>query len=144
MGYLVCGIYNERPEMCRRYPESGSYVPDGCAFYFADGERKGACDPDCQASCCSLPRHQGEPTGPAMPEIAGGLPCKHLVYVDVHPALSGDGQADTVPVEDRGDDQPELDPVELALAEIDRRKGNRARLEEMGGRGGSGEGSTKR
>ena len=90
-----------------------------------------------------LPRHQGEPTGPAMPEIAGGIPCKYLVYSETHPALSGDRKADTVVEEDRGGDREELDPVELALAEIGRHKGDRSRLAEMGSRGGVGEGGDK-
>jgi len=140
MGYLICGIYENRPEMCKRYPELGSYIMEQCSFYFANGERKGECDPECQASCCSEPRHQGEPTGPAMPEIAGGVPCKHLIYVDTHPAMSGNRKADTSPEEDRGDDRKELDPIELALAAINGRKGDRSRLTEMGGGGGSGEG----
>lgn len=143
MGYMICGIYDKRPEQCRRYPEPGSYIMDQCSFYFENGERKGECDPDCQASCCMEPRHKGEPTGPAMPEIAGGLPCKHLVYSATRPGVSSDGKADTTPEEDRGDDREELDPVELALAEINRRKGNRARLTEMGGGSGSGEGGEK-
>lgn len=143
MGYLICGIYEDRPEMCKRYPESGSYIPEQCAFHFADGKRKGSCDPDCQASCCMLPRHQGEPTAPGMPEIAGGLPCKHLEYVDTHPALSSDGKKDT-PVEGDGEsDRKEPDPLELVLAEINRHKGDRSRLAEVGRGGGTGEGSDK-
>ena len=144
MGYMICEIYDKRPEMCKRYPEPGSYMLDQCSFYFADNERKGACDPNCQASCCTLPRHQGEPTGPAMPEIAGGLPCKHLVYSETHPALSGIGKADTVPEGDRGGDREGPDPVELALAEIDRRKGDRPSLTEVGDRGGAGKGGEER
>lgn len=140
MGYLICGIYENRPEMCKRYPESGSYVTEQCSFYFADGERKGECDPDCQASCCMLPRHQGEPTGPAMPEIAGGLPCKHVVYSETHPALPGNGEADTAAGGDRAEDKSVPDPIELVLAEIDSRKGDRSRLEKLGGDGGPGEG----
>lgn len=137
MGYMICGIYDKRPEACKRFPERGSYVPDQCSFYFADNERKGNCDPNCQASCCMLPRHKGEPTGPAMPEIAGGVPCKHLVYSETHPAMPGDRQADTSSGEDRGGDREELDPVELALAEISRRKGDSSRLTEMGAGGGT-------
>lgn len=143
MGYMICGIYEDRPEECKRYPEPGSYMLKQCSFYFADNERKGACDPECQAGCCMLPRHQGEPTGPAVPEIAGGLPCKHLVYAKAHPALSTDRKADTAAGKDRRDDSEELDPVELALAEIDRYKGDRARLAAMGGRNGTGEGGEK-
>lgn len=129
MGYLICGIYDERPEMCARYPELGSYIVDQCSFYFVDGKRKGKCDPECQASCCAQPRHNGDPTGPAMPEIAGGKPCRHLVYSETHPSLSGDGKADTSPGGDREGDRVESDPVEVALAEIGRRKGRRADAE---------------
>jgi hypothetical protein len=123
MGYYCCGIYDERPESCRRYPEPGSYVPPTCTFYFADGQRKGACSPECNASCCMLPRAGGEPGGAAMPEIAGGLPCQHLIYVGQHPAVSGIRETDTEPGGDRGEDQPVTDPVELVLAEKRRREG---------------------
>ena len=133
MGYLICGIYENRPEMCKRYPESGSYIPEQCTFYFADGERKGSCDPECQASCCMLPRHQGEPTAPAMPEIAGGLPCKHIVYSETHPTLPGDGKADSVSEGDRAEDRRVPDPVESVLAEISRGKGGGEGTERLGG-----------
>lgn len=141
MGYLICEIYKDRPEMCKRYPESGSYILEQCSFYFADGKRKGHCDPECQASCCALPRHQGEPTSPALPEIAGGLPCKHLIYSETHPALSGDGKEDTGAGGDGGEDKTGSDPVERVLAEIGRRKGDRSRPAEVGGGGRTGEGS---
>lgn len=122
MGYLICGIYDERPEVCKRYPESGSYVPQGCGFWFdAEGQRGGECDPACQASCCRLPRAGGEPGGAPLPEIAGGEPCKHLTYVDEHPSMPSDGEADTDAGEDRGGDREEPNPVELALAALDRR-----------------------
>lgn len=134
MGYLICGIYENRPEMCKKYPERDSYIPEGCTYYFTDeGVRKGYCDPECQAACCSLPRHKGDPVGPAMPEIAGGEPCKHLIYVDKHPALeksSGGGSSE--PEEDRGGDREGTNPVELALAEIDRGKGSRPGPEKVG------------
>lgn len=77
-----------------------------------------------------------------MPEIAGGLPCRHLVYSESHPAMPSERKEDTVSKEDRDGDQQESSPLELALAEIDRRKGNRASIAEMGSRGRSGEGST--
>jgi hypothetical protein len=85
MSYLVCGIYDRRPAMCRKYPEPTSWMPDSCGFYFADGERKGCCYLECQAACCMEPRVGGEPGGAPMPEIAGGLPCKHLISVDEPP-----------------------------------------------------------
>lgn len=140
MGYMICEIYEKRPEMCKRYPESGSYIPDQCSFYFVDGERRGRCDPDCQASCCMLPRHQGEPTAPAMPEIAGGLPCKHIVYFETHPTVPGDRPSDTTTGDDRAGDRQESDPVELALAEINSSKGDSARPEQVGRRGRTGKG----
>lgn len=138
MGYYICEIYEDRPEMCKRYPERDSYVPERCVYYWTDeGERKGTCDPDCGATCCRLPRHQGEPTSPGLPDIAGGLPCKYLKYVDHHPAL-GEEQArgDSAPSEgDREEDRSESSPVELALAEINRRKGDRSGAEEVGSGG---------
>jgi hypothetical protein len=137
MGYYICGIYEERPEMCKKYPERDSYIPEGCTFFHTeDGERKGHCDPDCQASCCQLPRHQGEPTSPGLPDIAGGLPCKHLKYVERHPALDEEqARGGSAPSEgDREEHRSESSPVELALAEINRRKGDRAGAEEVGSR----------
>ena len=122
MRQLICEIYEKRPEMCKRYPESGSYVPKQCAFYFVDGERRGNCDPECPAACCMLPRHQGEPTAPAMPEIAGGVPCKHLVYSPV--ASSSEPSGGVI-----DEDRQGSGPVETALAEIGLRKGDRWRLE---------------
>lgn len=127
MGYYICGIYERRPEMCRRYPELGSYQPESCTYYFADGKRKGFCDPECGAACCFLPRQGGEPGAPALPEIAGGEPCKYIIYVEQHPAMSGDGGGDTEPREDRGGDREESDPVESVLAEMGVRKGGRSR-----------------
>ena len=32
-----------------------------------------------------LPRQGGEPGGAPLPEIAGGMPCKHLISVDEAP-----------------------------------------------------------
>jgi hypothetical protein len=122
MGFLICGIYDERPEVCKKYPQPGSYVPEGCGYWFdAEGKRGGECDPACQASCCQLPRAGGEPGGAPLPEIAGGEPCKHLVYVERHPALPSDGETDTESTGDRKGDRQEPNPVELALAEINRR-----------------------
>lgn len=145
MGYHICGVYKDRPAMCQRYPERDSYIPEGCTYYFdAEGKRQGFCDPECQAECCRLPRHQGEPTAPAMPEIAGGLPCKYIKYVEHHPAMSSDGEADTEPVIDRGSGGRAPNPLELALAEINSRKGDRTRLEALGGGGRTREGGKER
>jgi len=122
MNRLVCGIYDERPEVCRRYPEQGSYIPEKCSFWFdAEGQRGGECDPDCQASCCMLPRLDGEPGGAPLPEIAGGRPCKYVVSTDALSALPSDREGATEPVADREGDREKLNPVELALAEINRR-----------------------
>lgn len=85
MSYLVCGIHERKPIVCKKYPESTSYRPDSCGYFFADGERKGDCYLDCQASCCMLPREGGEPGGVPLPEIAGGVSCKHLISVDKAP-----------------------------------------------------------
>lgn len=89
--YLICEIYDRRPKACRDYPQSGSWQPEGCSYYFEHGERKGTCSPECQASCCAQPRVGGEPGGAAMPEISGGLPCKHLMSSDTR-SLSSDGE----------------------------------------------------
>lgn len=119
MGNYCCGIYDQRPEMCKRYPEPGSYVPDVCTFYFSDGERKGSCDPNCNSSCCFLPRVGGEPGASPMPEIAGGEPCKHISYVSRHPALGdvpGERPTDPISGADREGDRPSSDAIELVLA----------------------------
>ena len=74
MSYLVCGIYKDRPEVCKTYPRAGSYMPESCGYRFTnrmDGEsgRKGDCYLECQAACCMLPRQGGEPGGAPLPEI---------------------------------------------------------------------------
>jgi len=77
----VCGIYDNRPDVCKRYPQANSYQPDSCGYFFAgDGKRQGRCEEDCDSSCCRLPRQGGEPGGAALPAEAGGLPCKYLDY----------------------------------------------------------------
>lgn len=78
----ICSIYETRPEFCRKYPESDSYLVQGCGFYFVGDERRGACDVECDARCCRTPREGGEPMGYALPEEEGGLPCKYIKYVD--------------------------------------------------------------
>ena len=98
MSYLVCGIYEKRPEVCKTYPRPDSYHPDACGYYFTGEERKGRCYLDCQASCCSLPREGGEPGGAPLPEVAGGEPCRHLESVDRPPK--------GVPVERGADESP--------------------------------------
>lgn len=77
-----CGIYDQRPELCRKYPQIYHYTPGECTFWFAGSERFGSCECDVGA-CCSVPREKGEPGGAVIPEESGGLPCKHLVWEDV-------------------------------------------------------------
>jgi hypothetical protein len=33
-------------------------------------------------NCCNYPRENGEPEGKAMDPMIGGMPCKHLVWVE--------------------------------------------------------------
>jgi hypothetical protein len=85
MSYLVCSIYDRRPDVCKKYPQRGNYIPDSCGYYFVNSERRGDCYLECQAACCMLPRENGEPGGAPLPEIAGGMPCKYLEAVDEPP-----------------------------------------------------------
>lgn len=79
----ICAIYEERPKECREYPRLDDYLPRSCTYFFAgDGTRRGGCSEECEAACCMLPRVGGEPGGAAMPEVAGGEPCRHLEYVE--------------------------------------------------------------
>lgn len=40
----------------------------------------------CQENiCCAYPREGGEPEGVSLDELAGGEPCKHLVWEEVQP-----------------------------------------------------------
>lgn len=81
MRKIICSIYDDRPEMCKNYPQpDGRYIPPSCGFFFpGDGTRRGECDPECEAACCRLPRQNGEPLGLPLEEYLGGLPCKYLV-----------------------------------------------------------------
>ena len=83
-----CGIYENRPEFCKRYPVVTSFMPEGCTFYFIGDERHGECDPtSCQENCCcAYPREGGEPLGLSMDPFVGGKPCKHLVWIEVEEA----------------------------------------------------------
>lgn len=80
-----CGIYKSRPKFCRDYPQPGDFLPPECTYSFEGGERKGECDPSaCQdGNCCNYPREGGEPEATSMDVLAGGEPCKHLVWVIV-------------------------------------------------------------
>lgn len=101
----VCGIYKDRPELCKKYPVAESYVPPSCGFFFdGAGWRHGRCLPECEASCCKLPREKGEPGGAPIPEISGGLPCRHLVETEKDVEFSG---SEPVAVEGVPSDQPD-------------------------------------
>jgi hypothetical protein len=77
---ILCSIYEERPQSCRDYPQPGHYRPSSCTYWFdEEGVRQGECAPECMASCCSIPREDGEPGGAALPAEAGGAPCKYLI-----------------------------------------------------------------
>lgn len=102
----VCSIYEKRPELCKTYPLPGHYMPPSCGFSFlGDGTRRGRCLPECDASCCRVPRSKGEPEGVWTPDIMGGEPCKHLEYVDEHP-LEG-GKDSTIKVTGAVAEQPD-------------------------------------
>jgi len=90
-----CGIWEDRPQICRDYPKVDHYMPEECTYTFNGEERRGECACDVGA-CCNAPRENGEPGGTPLPSIAGGRPCKHLVWKEVdvpmeksasHPAL---------------------------------------------------------
>jgi hypothetical protein len=85
MSHLICGIHDERPDVCKNYPRHDSYMPEPCGYRFTGGKRKGGCYAECQGACCMLPRQDGEPGGAPMPEVAGGIPCKHLIDVEESP-----------------------------------------------------------
>jgi len=74
-----CAIYENRPALCKNYPVVESYIPPECTFTFIGSERRGTCSCNIGA-CCAIPRIDGEPLNPSLPEEAGGLPCKHLVW----------------------------------------------------------------
>jgi hypothetical protein len=141
MGNYCCSIYKDRPERCKKYPERGAYQPESCTYYFGDeGERKGSCDPECDSTCCRLHRVGGEPGGAAMPEIAGGSSCKYLDWVEHHP----NDRRSAAPEPDREGDRPDANPLELAVAAINRGEGDSASASKVGtkvrGEGGGGEG----
>ena len=79
-----CGNYGGRPAFCRDYPKVTDFVPPGCTYHFVGEERRGSCQPEVcgQNICCAYPREGGEPEARALDSLAGGLPCKHLVWVE--------------------------------------------------------------
>lgn len=79
-----CGIYEERPQVCRDYPTVFHFTPEVCTFAFPFGDERRVGDCACEeGACCALPREGGEPGGAPLPEEAGGEPCKHLTWEDV-------------------------------------------------------------
>lgn len=77
-----CGIYENRPQVCKDYPKIDHYIPEECTYTFVGSERRGDCSCDVGA-CCNSPREGGEPGGTPLPSLAGGKPCKHLVWKEV-------------------------------------------------------------
>jgi hypothetical protein len=75
-----CGIYEDRPEVCKKYPTVSHYQPSECTYHFMGSERRGECACG-ESACCSIPRENGEPGGAPLPAEAGGEPCKHIVEV---------------------------------------------------------------
>lgn len=74
-----CGIYEQRPEICKDYPKIDHYMPEECTYTFTGDKRGGSCACDI-AACCNTPRENGEPGGAPIPSIAGGKACKHLIW----------------------------------------------------------------
>lgn len=88
-----CAIYDQRPEMCRRYPQLSDYVPRECTFVFNGGsDRQGECACN-EGACCAIPRKDGEPEGMPLPEESGGQPCKHLVYEEENEKTAADASS---------------------------------------------------
>jgi len=107
----ICSIYEDRPDLCKRYPEPGSFVPQSCGYHFpGDGTRRGKCEVECEASCCRLPRQNGDPDGTSLPEAAGGEACRYLIFTEEDVEFGGESterydepvgaQADTADTEE--------------------------------------------
>ena len=79
-----CTIYENRPAFCRDYPKVTDFLPPDCTFHFVGAERRGSCQPEVcgQNMCCAYPREGGEPTGISLDSLAGGMPCKHLTWIE--------------------------------------------------------------
>jgi len=79
-----CGSYESRPTFCKVYPRITDFMPPGCTYHFVGEERRGECQPEVcgQNCCCAYPREGGEPEGKSLDHLAGGLPCKHLVWIE--------------------------------------------------------------
>ena len=106
----LCGIYKDRPEVCKVYPRADHYQPESCGFIFlGNGKRSGRCLEECDSSCCQLPRENGEPGAAALPTEAGGSPCRHLEWVEKEVKFDPEKQ---VPTEGDTGDAPVRPPEE--------------------------------
>ncbi len=83
-----CSIYENRPDVCKSYPQIYHYIPEECTFWFAGSDRQGNCNCDVGA-CCNMPREGGLPGGAPLPEEAGGEPCKYLAWEDMEDKEAG-------------------------------------------------------
>ena len=92
-----CGAYGNRPKFCQDYPTISDFIPPGCTYYFHNGTRHGSCNPAAcgENNCCSYPREGGEPEAKSLDALAGGLPCKHLVWDEVD-AMEKDASGATI------------------------------------------------
>jgi len=81
-----CGIYDSRPEVCKAYPKVDNYIPEECTYTFTGSDRHGECACN-EGACCNSPREGGEPGGTPLPSLAGGKPCKHLVWKETEEPL---------------------------------------------------------
>lgn len=96
-----CGVYGTslRPQFCEDYPKPGDFTPPSCTYRFEGNERFGECHPEVclDDTCCSYPREDGEPEGKGMDDLAGGLPCKHLCWVETPDFDKEASEGDEVP-----------------------------------------------
>lgn len=80
----LCRLHgtDQKPLRCQEWPKATDILPSKCTYYFENGERQGACQPNvCQEeTCCAQPRDRGEPDGIYVSMENGGLPCKHLEW----------------------------------------------------------------
>ena len=79
----LCALHGPgKPSFCVEYPKLDQYIPPECTYTFNGGERRGECACGV-AACCSIPRLDGVPDGPALSAEVGGRPCKHIVWKEV-------------------------------------------------------------
>jgi len=77
---VYCADYENRPPSCSGFPPPRSYRPPSCGYDRQDSPEEPHCNPDCLASCCLVPREEGQPDGVALPFEEGGLSCRHLTW----------------------------------------------------------------